>query len=78
MSDQHDRIHETVQHERTEHVETGFMDPNTSSIQQIEGGGPMKRIHLQDMPMPLRLFGYGIKVAMIVGVVAVIVGSFVR
>lgn len=50
MTDRHKRFHETAQHDRIERQETGFRYPNLTAVQQIEGGGPMKRIPLQDMP----------------------------
>ncbi|WP_337102870.1 hypothetical protein [Paenibacillus sp. YIM B09110] len=74
-------IHET----QPEKVQTGdvipnvhYVDENLRSIQQIEGGGPIRKVDLGTLPRPLRIFGYFfISVIVLMGA-AVVVISFVR
>jgi hypothetical protein len=39
--------------EHLKHVEHPLKDPNTSILQEVEGGGAMRKIKLADMPLPL-------------------------
>ena len=63
----------TARDEPLEHlkqVEHPYKDPNTSILQQVEGGGRMRKTNLADMPLLLRIFGYLVKVLMILFIIA--------
>ncbi|MGG4034309.1 hypothetical protein ABEV74_11500 [Paenibacillus cisolokensis] len=51
------KIHES-QPETERHEQQNYVDENLLPMQQIEGGGPPKKIDLKSMPRPLRIFGY--------------------
>ncbi|MGO4537647.1 hypothetical protein [Paenibacillus sp. 2TAB19] len=74
-------IHETQsekQETRDVFSNVNDIDENLRSIQQIEGGGPIRKVDLRTMPRPLRIFGYFfISVIVLMGA-AVVVISFVR
>ncbi|MCR2807298.1 hypothetical protein [Paenibacillus soyae] len=62
--------------ERLKEAEHPFKDPHSSFLQQAEGGGPMRRTHLADMPLPVRVFGYVLIAISIVMVIFVAVITF--
>lgn len=82
MDDKNKAIREAVGTAREEpleqlkQVEHPFKDPNISILQQVEGGGPMRKINLSDMPLPLRIFGYLVRVLMILFIIAAGVITF--
>jgi hypothetical protein len=56
----------------------GGSNENLGSIQNIEGGGPMKKIDLNSMPRPLKNFGYFVfSIILLMGGVAFLI-SFIR
>jgi hypothetical protein len=73
-------IHET----QPEKLKTGdvfsnvnYIDENLRSIQQIEGGGPIRKVDLRTMPRPLRIFGYFfISVIVLMGAAAILISFF--
>ena len=62
--------------ERLKEAEHPFKDPHTSFLRQAEGGGPMRKLILQDMPLPLRIFGYGLMAISVLMVISVGVVTF--
>lgn len=69
------RIHETLENRPRVEENAGYQDPNLTSIQQVEGGGTIKRVNMSDMPLPLRIFGYTVKIIFVLMVVGVIIVS---
>ncbi|RJX36679.1 hypothetical protein D3P09_26840 [Paenibacillus pinisoli] len=68
-------VQETL--ETRPHVEQNerYQDSHLTSIQQIEGGGTIKRVNMNDIPLPLRIFGYTVKIIFILLVAGVIIVS---
>jgi hypothetical protein len=52
------KIHETQPDRPSNRDEIPMMLNELGEMQEIEGGGPPKKVHLQDMPGPIRAFGY--------------------
>ncbi|NOU62576.1 hypothetical protein GC096_00770 [Paenibacillus sp. LMG 31461] len=52
------KIHETQTEKERLYNNDNFVNEDLRSIQNIEGGGPIKRIDLNTMPRPLKAFGY--------------------
>ncbi|RJE83045.1 hypothetical protein D3P07_25785 [Paenibacillus sp. 1011MAR3C5] len=73
MNERH--IHESLENRRHVEKNEGYQDPQLTSIQQAEGGGPIKKVNLTDMPLPLRIFGYTVKTILILMVVGTIIVS---
>lgn len=69
------RIHESLENRPQVEENAGYQDPNLTSIQQIEGGGTLKRVNMSEMPLPLRIFGYTVKTILLLMVVGVIIVS---
>ncbi len=71
-------IHETQPEKEHLYNNDNYVDENLRSIQNIEGGGPMKRIDLNILPRPLKIFGYFfLTILVLMGAVAVLI-SFIR
>ncbi|MGO4698947.1 hypothetical protein AB4Z50_32330 [Paenibacillus sp. 2TAB26] len=71
-------IHETQPEKEHSYSNDNYVDENLRSIQSVEGGGPMKKIDLNSMPRPLKIFGYFVfLILVLMGAVAVLI-SFIR
>ncbi|KRE47780.1 hypothetical protein [Paenibacillus sp. Soil522] len=71
-------IHETQPEKEHLYNNDNYVDENLRSIQNIEGGGPLKKIDLNTMPRPLKVFGYFLfSILMLMGAAAVLI-SFIR
>lgn len=71
-------IHETQSEKEHLYSNDNYVDENLRSIQSIEGGGPMKKIDLNSLPRPLKIFGYFVfSIIVLMGAVAVLI-SFIR
>jgi hypothetical protein len=71
-------IHKTQPEKEHLYSNDNYVDENLSSIQSIEGGGPIKKIDLNSMPRPLKIFGYfAFSIFVLMGAVAVLI-SFIR
>jgi hypothetical protein len=71
-------IHETQPKKEHSYSNDNYIDENLGSIQNIEGGGPMKKIDLNSMPRPLKIFGYFVfSIILLMGGVAFLI-SFIR
>ncbi|MFD0714832.1 hypothetical protein [Paenibacillus sp. GCM10027626] len=55
-----------------------YTDENLRAIQQIEGGGSIKKADLNSMPRPVRIFGYGFVVVMVLMAAAIVGVSVFR
>jgi hypothetical protein len=71
-------IHETQPEKEHLSSNDDYIDDNLRSIQNIEGGGLIKRIHMNSMPRPIRFFGYFVFSSLVLmGVFAVLI-KFIR
>ncbi|MGO4185353.1 hypothetical protein AB4Z45_02865 [Paenibacillus sp. MCAF9] len=71
-------IHETQLEKEHSYSDDNYVDENLRSIQSIEGGGPMKKIDLNSMPGPLKIFSYFVfSILVLMGAVVVLI-SFIR
>ncbi|MFC4778862.1 hypothetical protein ACFO9Q_18865 [Paenibacillus sp. GCM10023252] len=58
MSRQED-MHETQPSEQVVHgINDHYVDEQLRAMQNIEGGGPPRRVIWEQLPKPLRVFGY--------------------
>ncbi|CAM3373560.1 Amino acid transporter [Paenibacillus lupini] len=71
-------IHET--HPEKEHLYSNdnYVDENLRSIQNIEGGGPLRKVDLNSMPRPLRILGYLLFSIIVLMGASVLLVSFIR
>lgn len=72
------KIHETQPEKEHLHSNYNYLDENLRSIQSIEGGGPMKKIDLNSMPRPLKIFGYFVFSILVLMVAVAVLISFIR
>ncbi|MDQ6420216.1 hypothetical protein RB620_12290 [Paenibacillus sp. LHD-117] len=70
-------IHET-QPERLSAPEEPYRDPNMETIQRVEGGGPIRKVNMEQMPKPLRYFGYAVAGFMLVCTVIFLVSGWLN
>lgn len=71
-------IHKTQPEKEHSYSDDNYVDENLRSIQSIEGGGPMKKIDLNSMPRPLKIFSYFVfSILVLMGAVVVLI-SFIR
>ncbi|WP_051775592.1 hypothetical protein [Paenibacillus tyrfis] len=70
------KIHETQQVPSTQEMTQGGVDEQLLELQRIEGNGPPKKVVWNNLPKPIRIFGYFIVICMffmiIVGIVMTI------
>lgn len=67
-------IHETQPEPVKMYNNDNCVNDDLRSIQNVEGGGPIKKIDLHTMPRPLKAFGYFfISILMLFGAIIVIV-----
>ncbi|WP_274648782.1 hypothetical protein [Paenibacillus humicola] len=71
-------LHETQPDQDNLYHNEPYVDENFRPIQNIEGGGPMKKIDFNTMPRPLKVFGYFFFAIIILMGIAAIVISFLR
>lgn len=71
-------IHETQPEKRTTFRNDNDFDNNLHIIQNIEGGGPIKRVSLNTLPLPLRIFGYFFFTIIVLMGAAAILIRFIR
>ena len=71
-------IHETQPEKEHLYNNDNYVDENLRSMQIIEGGGPIKKINLNTMPRPLKIFGYFFFTTLVLMGTATIVVSFFR
>lgn len=70
-------IHETQPEKGKLYHNDNYVDENLRSIQNIEAGGPMKKIDLNTVPRPLRVFGYVFfSILVLMGVATVLISFF--
>ncbi|MCA0754233.1 hypothetical protein KP806_04180 [Paenibacillus sp. N4] len=70
-------IHETHQEKEHLYYNDNYVDENLRSMQIIEGEGPMKKIDLNTMPRPLKIFGYFFfSVLALMGAASIVVSFF--
>lgn len=73
-----DPIHETEPSEQYIQPESRYEDPNTSAIQRVEGGGPIKKVSLQELPKAIKIFYYLIISVVAVAVISLIVSGYLK
>lgn len=71
-------IHETQPEKEKLYNNDNFVDEDLRSIQNIEGGGPIKKIDLNTMPRPLKIFGYFFFSILVIFGAATVLISFLR
>jgi hypothetical protein len=71
-------IHETQPEKENLYNNDNYVDENLRSIQNIEGRGPMKKIDLNALPRPLKVFGYFFFSILVLMGAATVVISFFR
>ncbi|GKU76719.1 hypothetical protein [Paenibacillus sp. L3-i20] len=72
------KINETTDIKTNYESEKEYKDVHMEAFQNAEGGGPLKRINLNDMPIALRIFQYFIRTVVIIFVIAAIVVSVMK
>lgn len=55
-----------------------YIDEELKPMQQIEGGGGPKKVHLQSMPKPIRYFGYFFVFIVPILLISLVIISFIR
>ncbi|WP_317979650.1 hypothetical protein [Paenibacillus glycanilyticus] len=71
-------IHETNPEKEYLYTDDNYVDENLRSIQNIEGGGPLKKVDLRSMPRPLRILGYFLFSIIVLMGASVVLISFIR
>lgn len=71
-------IHETQPEKEKLYKNDNFVDEDLRSIQNIQGGGPIKKIDLNTMPRPLKIFGYFFFSILVLFGAATVLISFLR
>jgi hypothetical protein len=72
------KTHETQPEKEKLYNTEYYVDENLRSIQNIESGGPMRKIDLNSMPRPLRIFGYCFVTALVLMLIAICYVSIFR
>ncbi|MDF2837216.1 MAG: hypothetical protein K0Q63_2856 [Paenibacillus sp.] len=52
--------------------EESYRDDHLNPLQRAEGGGPIRRVNMDQMPKPLRYFGYAIATIFLLGIVIIL------
>ncbi|QWU16460.1 hypothetical protein SAMN04487895_10770 [Paenibacillus sophorae] len=55
-----------------------YVDEQLRPMQQIEGGGGPKKVYLQNMPKPVRYFGYFFVIGVPILLLALVIISFFK
>ncbi|SFE60385.1 hypothetical protein SAMN05216378_3694 [Paenibacillus catalpae] len=71
-------IHETNPEKEYLYTDDNYVDENLRSIQNIEGGGPLRKVDLHSMPRPLRILGYFLFSIILLMGASVVLISFIR
>lgn len=71
QDDPNPNVHES-QPPRPHVPEEPYRDESLAALSRAEGGGPIRRVNMDQMPKPLRYFGYSIATIMAVGTVIIL------
>lgn len=71
QDDPRPKFHES-QPSRPHVPEEPYRDENLEALSRVEGGGPIRRVNMNQMPKPLRYFGYAIATIMSLGIMIIL------
>ncbi|WP_214626649.1 hypothetical protein [Paenibacillus agaridevorans] len=67
--------HET-QPETERAVDETYKDMNMDGIQRVEGGGPIRKVNMREMPKPIRYFGYTVATIFLLGTLILLLSDW--
>lgn len=69
------KFHES-QPSRPHVPEEPYRDENLAALSRVEGGGPIRKVNMDQMPKPLRYFGYAVATILIVGTAILLISDW--
>lgn len=77
QEDPNPNLHES-QPSRPHVPEEPYRDESLAALSRAEGGGPIRRVNMDQMPKPLRYFGYAIRAIMLIGIAVIIASGYLK